>query len=812
MRRYWFLGAVAICLGLGLSGCDSAQTRAEKHFQTALAFMEAGDVDRAIIEFRNVFKLDGRHREARHIYAKLQHDRGYLEESYSQYLRLVEQYPDDLEGRLALVEMALETGNLDEVKRHGLAAAELAPADPRVQAVTVTLAYQAALDARDTAAQTAARKTAEALLVAQPDLILARRVVIRDLLRSSDWTQALAQTDAGLAANPEARDLYTVRLGLLQQLGDLAGVEAQLIDLVARYPDDTNMDQALVRWYVDQGNLDAAETHMRARIDPDAATPDAKIALVQFLTELRSPQAARAELDRMITAGGKDISLLRGIRAGLDFDSGNQDAAIVEMQTLVTGVPSSQETRNLKVALAQMLLRTGNPVGARAQIEEVLAENPTEVEALKMKAGWLIEDDKTGDAIVALRTAIGASPRDPDLMTLTARAHERDGNRDLMGEMLALAADAASYAPPEALRYAAFLAQDDKLLPAEDAVLAALRQQPKNTALLAALGDIYLRLQDWPRVDETVAQLQAIDTEEARGSANSLTVQRLAGQNRTEDLLAFLEDMKLTTGPATGIGVDAAIVQSHINRGNIAAALAYVDAALQAKPEDPDLQFLRAAVLVTDEKFDAGEQVYRSLLAKDAKNERVWTALFELSLRKGDAAGATATLDAALAALPESSALNLRKAGMLEQAGNIDGAIAIYETLYARNSNSAMLANNLASLLVSNRADPASLARAELIARRLRGTDVAAFQDTYGWIAYRLGNHDEALRYLEPAAAALSGDVTVQYHLAATYSALAQGKKALTQFRAVASMIDPANPPPFMAAVTTELSRLEAEN
>ena len=812
MRRHWFLGAVAICLSLGLSACESSEARAEKHFQAALAFMDTGDLDRAIIEFRNVFKLDGQHRDARKIYAKLQRDRGYLEESYSQYLRLVEQYPDDLDGRLALVELALETGNLDEVERHGLAAAELAPDDLRVQAVTLTLSYQKALDARDAAAQTAARNTAEALVAKQPDLILARRVVIRDLLRTKDWTAALAQTDAGLAANPEARDLYTVRLGLLQQLGDLAGVEAQLIDLVTRYPDDTNMDHALVRWYLDQGNLDAAEAHMRSQIDPDAARPDAKIALVQFITELRGPDAARIELDQMIAAGGKDLPLLRGIRAGLEFDGGKRDAAIAEMETLVAAGPASQETRNLKVALAQMLLQTGNPVGARARIEEVLLENPTEVEALKLKAGWLIEDDKTGDAIVALRTAIGASPRDPDLMTMTARAHERDGNRDLMGEMLALAADAASYAPPEALRYATFLAQDGKLLPAEDAVLAALRQQPKNTALLAALGDIYLRLQDWPRVDDIVASLQALDTDEARGPANALTVQRLAGQNRTEDLLAFLEDMKQTTGSAAGIGVDAAIVQSHINRGNIAAALAYVDTALKATPDDPDLQFLRAAVLVTDEKFDAAEQVYRSLLTKDAKNERVWTALFELSLRKGDAAGATATLDAALAALPESNSLNLRKAGALEQTGDIDGAIAIYETLYTRNSNSAMLANNLASLLVANREDAASLARAELIARRLRGTDVPAFQDTYGWIAHRLGNHDEALRYLEPAAAALSSDVTVQYHLAAAYSALAQGPKALAQFRAVAKMIDPAKPPPFMAVLTSELARLEAEN
>lgn len=812
MRRHWFLAVIAVFLSLGLSACESSEARAERHFQAALSQIEAGDVERAIVEFRNVFKFDGRHKEARRAYAKLQRDRGFLEESYSQYLRLTEQYPDDLDGRLALIEMALETGNSAEVARHATAAAALAPTDPRVQAVNVTLAYQKALEARDIPAQNKARTTAEALVASDAKLILARRVVIRDLLRTSDWPAALAQTDAGLAANPDARDLYTLRLGLLQQLGDTAGVEAQLIALAARYPDDMNMSQALVRWYVDRGNLDAAEAQLRSRIDMAKGASDAKIILIRFLTELRGAPAARAELDRMIALGGSDLPLLRGIRAGLDFDGGNKAAAIADLETLVTGAEPGQQTRNLKVALAQMLLQIDNPAAARTLVEEVLTENPAEVEAIKLKAGWLIEDDKTAEAIATLRTGLGASPRDPGLMTLMARAHERDGNRDLMGEMLALAADAASYAAPEAMRYAAFLAAEGRFLPAEDALMAALRLRPQDPELLIKLGQIYVQLQDWTRLDKVILVLQQVGTDSATGAANELTMLRFSNQNQTAELRTFLEDLRRSSGGATGINVDAAIVQSYLSQGDVAAALAFVDTALNATPDDPDLRFLRAAVLATDSKFDDADQIYRDLLAKDAKSERVWTALFELNLRKGDDAGAVAVLDGALAALPESVPLNLRRAGILERGGDIDGAIAIYEALYARDSNAALLANNLASLLVSNRKDAASLARAELVARRLRGTDVPAFQDTYGWIAYRLGNYDEALRYLEPAAAALPADPAVQYHLAATYAALGQNPQALTQFRLVAQMVDPGTTPVFMAEVTAELARLEAQN
>ena len=59
---------------LFLSACDTAEERAEKHYQAGLALLEEGDVERALVEFRNVFKLNGQHKEARLTYARLERD------------------------------------------------------------------------------------------------------------------------------------------------------------------------------------------------------------------------------------------------------------------------------------------------------------------------------------------------------------------------------------------------------------------------------------------------------------------------------------------------------------------------------------------------------------------------------------------------------------------------------------------------------------------------------------------------------------------------------------------------------------------
>jgi Tfp pilus assembly protein PilF len=49
---------------------------------------------------------------------------------------------------------------------------------------------------------------------------------------------------------------------------------------------------------------------------------------------------------------------------------------------------------NARVALARMLLADGDVAGARALVEEVRGTDPGQVDALKMLAAWLIEEDR----------------------------------------------------------------------------------------------------------------------------------------------------------------------------------------------------------------------------------------------------------------------------------------------------------------------------------------------------------------------------------------------------------------------------------
>jgi Flp pilus assembly protein TadD len=168
-------------------------------------------------------------------------------------------------------------------------------------------------------------------------------------------------------------------------------------------------------------------------------------------------------------------------------------------------------------------------------------------------------------------------------------------------------------------------------------------------------------------------------------------------------------------------------------------------------------------------------------------------------------------LDAAIEAAPGAVAPQLLKAEQLERGRDFDGAIAVYEALYAANSANVVVANNLASLLVTHRDDDESLARAYTISRRLRDIEVPAVQDTYGWIAFRRGEHEEALRYLEPAAQGLPDDPVVQYHLGMAYAALGRRDEAVAQLTRALEIAGADNPLPQFVRARETLAGLQGE-
>ncbi|WP_306114898.1 MULTISPECIES: tetratricopeptide repeat protein [unclassified Roseovarius] len=775
--------ALLLTAFVALAACESSEERAERHFQTGMALLEEGDVSRALVEFRNVFKLNPQHKEARLAAARAHLANGNRGRAYTQFTRVAEQYPDNIEARTELAEMAITGSDWDEAKRHVEAAYELAPDDPRVKVVNTALQYaQAITDENFDKADKIAMDAFQAL-EKNPDNFIARRIVVDFLIRNERYEEVIPVLDVGLEQQPQNYDLHSTKVSVQANSGQMEALGDTLRTMVETFPEDEPARQLLMGWYVNQGDNDGAEAFLRELANRPDADDEAHMAVIQFLRLTGGAEAARAEVDRLVETLENPMRFV-AVQASMDFDDGKQDEAMAQLEKLVDGVEEPDEvTNNVKLLLARMQTATGNPVGARARIEEIIESDSSHVGALKMRAAWYIDEDQTGDAIIDLRTALAQAPRDAEIMTLMAAAHERAGDRELAGERYSLAVELSEQAPAESLRYANYLTGLERTEAAEAVLDEALLKNPNNLELLQAMVAIQLQNKDWNEVQRIIWKLRSIETEESENIANAVQAEMMLQQDRVDETVEYLR--QLSEGE-DGLPAFAALVETQVQAGNIDEAVTLVEARLAESPEDGNLRNLRAGLhLVKDERAEA-EAIYVSLLNDFPGNDRVLRTLYSIYMASDREDEARKLVDEQVAIadqVPGATDVYFLKAEILERDRDFDGAIAIYEDLYERNSNNIVIANNLASLIATHMDSEESLNRAYAVARRLRGIEIPALQDTYGWIEYRRGNYEEAVKHLEPAAEGLPNDPLVQYHLGRTYVALDRKEDAKRQLQ-----------------------------
>lgn len=808
-----------------LAACESSEERAEGHYQSALSLMEEGDTERALVELRNVFDLDGSHLEARQLYAKTMRDLGRFQDAYGQYLRLAEQAPDDAEARIALAEMAMlgRPRNWHEQLRvHSARAVVLAPDDPRAQALSAVSDFVQAELSSNRAAMASALERVRDLVKTQPDNGPLLEVLLSGHVRDGNMDAALETVDRLRAQSPNDPRLSKMRRIILWELGDMDAVEAHLKDSVQRFENDLDAKRMLYGFYVQQGAPEKAEAFLRSIADPAAEDPVFYIDLVRFVAEQRGFDAAIAELDSVIGTVENE-NMFKALRTGYMFDKGDREEAIDALQAVIADSEPSAQRRNWKVALARFLLVTRNEVGARQLIEQVLADDPSNVEALKVNVDWQLKAGAFDEAIASLRTVLEEAPEDIAAMELMSRAYlgaarvaqAADPERaELLqaqaGDYLSLAVDASENAPRESIRYAAFLVASGQLIPAEQTLVASLRKHENNADLLGELGKVYVNLDDRPRLGQTIADLKKIDGEKATRAAAALETILIERTRGTDEAIAFLEGVANNSESADAVKIT--LIQSRLRTGDFEAALATAQSMLDEDPEDPNRRYLMATTQSAAGQLDAAKANYEALLALAPKNPALYLQLIRVSLAQGDAPAGAAWLEKGLEATSNAPSLLRLKAEALDRERDFDGAIKIYEELYTRNPDDVIVANNLASLLTTHRGDAASFERAAAVAGRLRGIPQPAFQDTWGWIALNRGDLEEALAHLEPAAQGIPGDAIVQYHLGRAYEAAERVAEARAQYAKVLELAEAnGDTRPQVADARTRLEALPAE-
>ena len=440
--------------------------------------------------------------------------------------------------------------------------------------------------------------------------------------------------------------------------------------------------------------------------------------------------------------------------------------AVEPIRALLALTPEADRA-GVMAALPRFLQRGTEPAKTAALIEEVLkpyADVPATRTPVRVAVGrgWLA----AGDTARALTLAEQASRDDatapgPSLLALELMATKPEAEQIVTAYLQRADAEAAIR-----LAYVRALTTKQRYADAITQLEIVTRQQPELAPPFLTLGALHLELRH-PKEGEA-ALLRYIELAQA-----PKTVAKPEQDDDEDD-----DDEEAgSSRPEQGL-VQAwlMLAQSAEQRGDFAAAESWL-----SRVDDPqralEVQTRRASILARQGRFNEARELVRRAPERntdDARAKLVAEAGVMRDVKRwGDA---FEVLAGANQRFPDDADLLYEQAMMAEKLDRLDEMERLLRRVIAIKPDSAQAYNALGySLADRNQRLPEAR---ELIQRALQLSPGDPFiTDSLGWVEYRLGNRDEALRLLRQAYAARP-DPEIAAHLGEVLWAFGQQEEA----------------------------------
>ena len=633
-----------ICALVVMSGCESSSERAERLYQSGLALAQAGNFTEALAEFGGALELDGKHKGAREAAADALFSLGKPEKAAEQYRALIEMYPDAFTARLKLAEIALAKYDTVEAGAQATEALRLEPSNDEAAAVLADVRYMTAAASNDSVSRAEAVAAAAAILGRDPSLLVARRVVIKSLVASDDPKAALPELDIALEQDPNSLELEEMKLSVLTKIGDDTGGLAQLKHMNEKFPDNVEIQQWLLDAYVEAGQIDAAIELLRGLARPGGDDPAPMLRLVDFIETHKGAASALDELKRLqMATAGSPLSDFFGLKvASREFEVGDKDAAISSMQRLLAQAETSDQTRGAKILLAGMLRDTGDVPAAAELVDQVLAEDGSNADALKMRAGWQLADGNFRDASLSLNRALEQNAADPELLTMLAQANEGLGLVALAGQNLSKAVELSQSGAEESLLLYRFLLRTGRPEVARSVLKNAVDANPDDVVLLSQMVEVNVAAGERASADQIIEHLRTIDSSDAR---TALQRAEQSAQRREERLRSLTDNLQVLA--ETSAGNDAAsvsVLQVLVSSGKLTEGHTYLQGMLAKEPTNFDLRLLDAQFLLLEGDAEGADAILAGLMQDQTTPEQTVSGIAELLRQEGRGEEAAAML------------------------------------------------------------------------------------------------------------------------------------------------------------------------
>ena len=749
-----------------LTACGGAADRKAAYMQKGQALYDAGNYEKARLEFKNVLQIDPKDVPARFALAqtleKVQDWRG----AAGNYLAVIEADPKHQQALSKMGQIYLLGHNFDEAKKIADKLLALNAKDP--DGLTLSAGLKAMNKDLD-----GAMVDAKAALVAKPGHLNASALLASIYLQSGKPDESIAVLKTAIAADPKNTTIQSILARVYNQLNKPKEAGDLFAAIVKEEPKVLGHRLRLAQFYLAQKDIDKTEAVLKSAIaeikdDPKEATA-AKLNYVEFLAKNRDSDKAISTLVGMVDAEADNHELRAAL--GKLYEAANKpDKAKEVFQAIIDREKdkTSPEALSAKTRIAVVTARQGDKAGAKKLVEEVLKDNPRDRDGLILRGTLALDAGDATAAIADYRAAMKDDPTASEVSRLLAKAHLANKEPQLAIDTLKKAADAN----PSDIALRGDLANVYSVQKDLDSAIGQLEEvlkiQPTNEQAYEAIFKIRAFQKDWAKAHAVADRLKIALPNNATGFYfDGLAYQ---GENKLADSLEQFES-------ALAVAPDAVqplsqLIKSHLAMGKQDVAEKRLAEVVERNPKNFVAYNLTGELQLASKRYVDAQKTFETALGINDKWAILYRNLASAQIANGKESDAIATMEKGIEATKGSALLVTGLATYLEKAGKLDEAIAQYDRVLKENPKSDLAINNLAMLLIEYKDDDASRKRAKALAASLAASNQAAYLDTVGWVAYKTGDAQKAAEILEKAVQAAPDAAIMRYHLGMAYVTL----------------------------------------
>ena len=758
---------------LVIAGCQPPEERVAEYVAGAEQYFEEENLIKAELEAKNALQIEPKNADARYVLARIAGAKNDFN-AMAQNLRIaIESRPDFLDARARLGTLYAQAGAFELAEEQLVELENLFPEHPETNLLRARLlANKGELEQAAIELNSAINK--------EPDNIVAMGL-LASLLSTTNMDEALVVVDEAIAKNEENIELQLLKIDILTRAGRSEAAEAAYRSLIDLFPDESNYRFLLAKFLADQGETEAVGDVLMAAIESDPDNQEAKLMLVRFVAATQGVEEAVPLLQDFVEQD-PGVTELRMVLADQYLSDGDAESAKAEFQTIADAEGNSDVALTAKTRIAGIDISAGEIDSAAATVEEVLAMDPLNANANYLRGMLSFMDSNLKRAVSDLRSALREDPDNYRAQWLLARTHAKAGDLLLAEDAYLTLLQNSPINVPASLEYAGLLLELENPNKALEFLSGQIGLMPGEADLARALIGVLLELE---RYDDAIAEAQRIGATEgnrAIGEYFSAGVYQAKGQlgKASDAFRNALKDRPEARELLQGL-VSVLAAQGKFNE-----ARDYLEDMTERFPENLFIKTLLGQMIAVSGDKEEAREIFESTLTNQSDWLPAYAAL--AGLDADDTQAQIEIYKRGLEASPGNPQMTLLLGTAFERRGEHEKAIALYEEALGENPNLPIVANNLAALLTSYRQDNASFQRALMVASQLEDTDQPLLLDTLGWVHYRLGDHDQAQRFLERAVDGEPNLPELRYHLGMTYLAQNKEQLAIEQLRAATEL------------------------